>query len=364
MANKELYKDTLQELEFEIDLLVVLRRKVIMNRNVAELLREIDAKGSILAACRALRMPYSRAWESIARLERALGKKIIEPVRGGRGGGGTKLTELGRALVEEYFRRYPIAVKDKGGVSSRVRLPELMIAGSHDPLLENALGLFKAKNALTDVEVSWIGSAGGLSALMLGEADIAGVHLYDPETGEYNVPFLKRYWLSDKAVIVRGYARELVLAYSPNVELRGFEDVLLGRVKIVNRVLGSGTRVIFDVLLTREAAKLGLHPRDIKRNVRGYNDEVMTHYDVARHIVEGRADAGLTLRFIADLYGLHYKHVCWEKYDFAIRMDRFERAAVKAFVDFLKTDIKEIINKYKGYKADKNTGEIIYSPYG
>lgn len=362
MIGEELNEDTLRKLEFKMDLLVSLDGKIIMNRDVAELLRIIDAKGSILSACRILGMPYSRAWETIARLERALGKKVIEPVRGGRGGGGTKLTEFGRALVKEYFRRYSVVAKDERGKPNKVKLPELMIAGSHDPLLEDALRLFKTKNALIDVEVSWIGSAGGLSALMLGEADIAGIHLYDPETGKYNVPFLKRYWLSDKAVIVRGYARELVLAYSPNIELRGFEDILLGRVKIVNRILGSGTRVIFDIMLSREAKKLGMSPYEVRRTVRGYDDEVKTHYDVARRIVEGRADAGLTLRFVAELYRLRYRHVCWEKYDFAIRIDRIEKAAVKAFIGFLRTNMRRIIGKYKGYKADKSIGEIIYSP--
>ena len=55
--------------------------------------------------------------------------------------------------------------------------------------------------------VGIIGSAGGLANVMLGEADVAGVHLKDPETGVYNTPFLAKYWLDDKAVVIKGFKR-------------------------------------------------------------------------------------------------------------------------------------------------------------
>ena len=354
-------EEIFRKIRFKVDLIVEYEGKKLLDKQLADLLMLIDREGSILAACKTLKIPYSRAWESLARIERVLGVKIVEAKRGGSKGGGTQLTGFGKNILKHYLEQYSkIGIIEKEYVKPKI--PELTIIGSHDVALEKIIEAIKAKGLIKDIEVSWIGSAGGLASIMLGEADVAGVHLYDPETKTYNKPYLKRYWLENKAAIIRGYDRELVFAFRKNIEFKKAEDFFTGRFRLANRVLGSGTRSYLDNLLYKTSLKLKIDPGKIPEIIPGYNTEYKTHYGVVRAIVEGRADVGLTLRYVAEQYGLKYKHVCWEKYDFVVRKNKLNKESVKHFISIIKDEkIKELINSLSGYRIDGNIGEIIYS---
>ena len=355
--------EVLSELSFKVDLLIELRGKTVMNRDTAFLLRAIKEKGSILAACRAMGIPYSRGWEMIARLERALGFKVIEATRGGVRRGGTRLTEAGEQLLKVYFEKYEKLAGKREEVLKEAREPDIVVAGSHDPVLEELLEKFREDVSEADIEVSWIGSAGGLSSLMLSEADIAGTHLYDEKTGAYNIPFLERYWLEDKVVVIRGFERSIGFAYHPSIEFRGLDDILESRVRVVNRILGSGTRTYFDILLKKRAAEKKIDPSLIPRLVKGYSLEVKTHYDVAKTILDGKADVGLTLKYIAEKYGLNYVHIQWENYDLVVHLNSLNKKYVKKLLDYLKSpQAVNTIKTAKGYRLPLNYSKLIYKP--
>ena len=236
---------------------------------------------------------------------------------------------------------------------------DMFFIGSHCPIAEILMEKLMEKYSIKIVNV---GSMGGLLAVKRGEADVAGIHLYDPETKTYNKPYLKRYWLENKAAIIRGYDRELVFAFRKNIEFKKAEDFFTGRFRLANRVLGSGTRSYLDNLLYKTSLKLKIDPSKIPEIIPGYNTEYKTHHKVVRAIVEGRADVGLTLRYVAEQYGLKYKHVCWEKYDFVVRKNKLNKESVKHFISIIKDEkIKEMINSLAGYRIDENVGEIIYS---
>ena len=325
---------------------------VVLDERTALLLALIDRYGSLLTAAKSLGMAYSRAWESIARLERLLGVKVVEARRGGKGGGGAKLTGEGRKLLDLYVRehlkflRRPLEEPKVG-----LRRPSLVYAGSHDPLLERLLGALGGS-----VEVAWVGSSGGLALLMMGEADVAGLHLYDPSTGTYNLPYLSRYWLGDKVLLVRGYDREVGFAMREEVE-DPLGELLRGRLRLINRNLGSGTRVLLDHLLERRASELGLPPTAVRR-VRGYEVEARTHVDVARSIARGEADVGLTIRWAASQYGLAFKHVAWERFDFAVSRASLERSEeAKRFIELLSSmEARELASRMEGYRAPADMG--------
>jgi len=357
-----LFVEILNELQFEVDLIVKLEDKVVMNKSTALLLKAIQEKGSILAACRALGIPYSRGWEAIARLERALGLKVIEASRGGVKRGGASLTEVGEKLLEKYFENYRRLVGKEEAIGE-AKAPDLVLAGSHDPVLEKIVESFKENYPRLDIEVSWIGSAGGLASLMLSEADIAGTHLYDEETKTYNIPFLKRYWLEDKVIVIKGFERNLGFAYHPSVKFTGVDDILEGKVKVVNRILGSGTRTFFDLLLKKKALEKNIDPYSIPKIVKGYDLEVKTHYDVAKAILDGKAEVGLTLEYIADQYGLKYIPIQWENYDFVVRLNSLNKKYVKELLNYLKSSqAVNIIRSAKGYRLSQNYGDIVYKP--
>ena len=339
---------------FEVD------GEVVVDEKLAKLLMLIDEKKSILAASRILKLAYSRAWESIVKAERKLGVKLVEVRRGGRGGGGAALTSYGKKLLNRYLREYQIKLRKKLTIKKvKIGYPELIYAGSNDLLLEHIFGLMREKG-FGAIDTAWIGSSGGLTALMLREADLAGIHLYDPETGRYNIPYLSRYWLEDMVVVIRGYDREIGF-----VSREPFDDPLKMLIdegaRLINRNLGSGTRVHLDQILKREAERRGVSFQEFVKAIKGFRDEVKTHLEVVKAIIDGRADIGLTIRSAAEKYGLHFEHVTWEKFDFAILKDRFEKRSIQGFIKILKSDtIKELAGKLAGYRVPEDSGNLIY----
>jgi len=327
----------------------------ILDSETAKLLKLIDKYNSIYLASKALGLAYSRAWDRLAKIEATLGVKVVEKVRGGRGGGGTKLTKYGKELL----RFYEETVKALGLTfeiheKPKVR-PQILIVGSNDILLELFIGYLRRKYKI-NVETSWIGSSGGLAALMLNEADVATAHLYDPETRMYNKPFLKNYWLEDKAEIIKGYLREQVLAYHPSLSFNSIDEVLesliKGELRLVNRNLGSGTRVHLDYMLRGFCKRRNLNFHQVIKRIKGYNVEVFSHLETAKMIAEGKAEVGLMLRYAAEVYKLKYIHYTWEEYDFIILKDKMRNENVKLFINELQSkSLIDIAKTLIGYKV-------------
>lgn len=364
--NTEVIEKLIPKFVKKIDVVLELEGVRVLDRQAAELLKLIDVYGSLFLASKVLGISYSRAWERVNKIEHALGIKIVKRRRGGVRGGGTSLTPEGKyllsyyeELLKEYGLRYVTPVKKLKAY------PQLMVVGSHDIILEIFLGYLR-KNYGMYVETSWVGSSGGLTSLMLNEADIAPVHLYDPSTNTYNVSYLKNYWLENKVIVVKGFQREMVFAYHPNLSFNNLEDILnsliKGNLTLVNRNVGSGTRVLLDFLIKKYCEKHELSFGKIIKSIKGYENEVRTHLDVAKAIASGEADVGLLLRYCGELYKLKYIHVKWENYDFVILKDRLRNKYVRIFINELKSvKLKNVVNKYVGYKIPPDIGTIYYT---
>ena len=353
-------KDPVKGLEARVEVVLEARGEEVVDSRLARVLEEVERRGSLLAACRAVGAPYSRTWEKITRAEKLLGGKLLEARRGGVGGGGAALTKLGRALLKRYAEAQA-KVSVKTSMRGEAKVPELVVAGSHDPALELLIGGLRAEKAGMDIEVAWLGSAGGLAALMMGDAHVAGSHLLDPDTSRYNIPFLARYWLEGRVYVVRGYRRELGLVYRPETKVRGISDLLEGELRLVNRNPGSGTRVLLDHLLRQAALDEGIDPEDVSKKVKGYDREVRTHVEVAREVASGSADVGVAVRYAASLYGLGFTRLLWEWYDLVVLKSAMRREPVKRLLSALRSRrFRKNLERMKGYKVSVETGEIIY----
>jgi putative molybdopterin biosynthesis protein len=204
-------------------------------------------------------------------------------------------------------------------IGCSVEPADLVAIGSHCTGLDRLLGLVEDRG--WRVKSMWVGSQGGLLAAGRGECDVAGVHLLDPATGQYNVPFLP-----DDTRLLRGYGRMQGLVFrcgDPRFEGRHASDAaraaaLDGSCRMVNRNRGSGTRVVIDGLLA------GARPP-------GFLVEVRSHNAVAAAVVQGRADWGVAIAPVARDYGLGFLPIAAERYDFAIPAHRWDRPAVEAF---------------------------------
>ena len=145
-----------------------------------------------------------------------------------------------------------------------------------------------------------VGSLGGLAALRRGETHLAGCHLLDAGTGEYNVADVRRYLPDTPVVIVRlvGRTQGLMVAPGNPLDITALDDLLRSDVRFVNRQRGSGTRVLLDYHL----GQLGIEPASVP----GYGREEYSHLAVAAAVSGGSANAGLGILSAARALGLDF----------------------------------------------------------
>jgi len=279
--------------------------KKVLDIRGLRLISVLDEVNSLLEASKLLGIPYSRAWEYIAKLERILKVDIIRVTRGGRGG--LLLTQEGLEIVK-YIKN-----SIKAGVEPHRRTYDidLHIAGSDDTLLSSVIGVMKRKHYL-NILYSKIGSLRGLFSLMMGDAHIAPIHLLDPDIGEYNVPYVRRLGLDGYTVIITGYEREVGFIYRKDISVKSIEDIVQNDYRIVNRCRGAGIRILFDNLIKEYAENHRMSFGDVLSKLKGYDDEAETHEETVTYILGGTADVTLGLKIDASSAGLGFTPLKWE----------------------------------------------------
>jgi putative molybdopterin biosynthesis protein len=247
--------------------------------------------------------------------------------------------------------------------SSSFRAADLLIMGSHCVGLDVLIELILRAKPGFSARVINTGSLGGLRALSQGIADVAGLHLLDEATGVYNKPFLSKYGLEDRAVLVRGYNRlqGFIVAPGNPKKIRGFEDLLRDDITMINRNPGSGTRILTDMGLRFLAKAKGLEFEELLKRIRGYEIEAKSHSAVAAAVFHGKADVGLGIKAVAEAYGLGFIKVSEEHYDFAILKERMGKEGVKAFLSVLRSKEfgEELKRRAPGLIVEEGTGTII-----
>ena len=223
--------------------------------------------------------------------------------------------------------------------------------GSHDLILDVLSDLMPTRFPGNYLSSTHVGSMGGLMALKRGEAHLAPTHLLDEETGEYNVPILKRMF-SEPMALVKGVDRiqGIIVQKGNPLGIRGISD-LVG-VNYVNRQRGAGTRVLLDYKLKQA----GIDPASIK----GYDREAATHMAVAAAIAGGSADAGMGIESAARAMNLDFIEVGPEEYDFAVPVRFLALPHVQRFLEILKSEeFAKRLEKLGGYSL-RQTGTVLY----
>jgi putative molybdopterin biosynthesis protein len=181
-------------------------------------------------------------------------------------------------------------------------------------------------------------------ALQRGEAHLAGTHLLDPQTGDYNVSYLRRYLPGVPTVLVTLVGREqglIVPAGNPR-GLRGLADLAQPGVRFVNRQRGAGTRMLLDY----ELGRLGLTPDSIT----GYDREEYTHLAVAAAVASGAAEAGLGIHSAAAALGLAFVPLFNERYDLAVPRMFYESPLLGPLFEVLHDPaFKAAVSQLAGY---------------
>lgn len=244
------------------------------------------------------------------------------------GKGSGSVTTFGRADGFITIPRHTEIVE--AGETVQVRLigrsleiADLIVIGSHCAGLDALLTELQRRGITS--KLLTVGSSAGLAAARRGECDLAGVHLLDPQTGQYNRPFL-----SGSLELIEGYRRTQGIVFRPGdarFEERTLEQIVERAVNdpdcvMVNRNQGSGTRILIDRLLG------GARPA-------GYAVQPGNHNAVVASVAQRRADWGLAIESLARAGGLGFLPYQEEQYDFVIPQSRRNRPAVKAFIDLL-----------------------------
>jgi molybdate-binding protein len=198
--------------------------------------------------------------------------------------------------------------------------------------------------------LTWVESS-SLTALRLlgsGEAHAAGTHLWDPDTGEYNTPYVRRELSGRRLVIVTlsEWQQGLIIARGNPKGLSGPAELARPDITIVNREVGAGSRTLLD----RWLQEAGL----TAAQVNGYGHEVSSHLDVATAVARGQADAGPGIMAVARALGLDFLPIQEERYDLVIPLEFLNAPAVQAVLDVaVSRPFQEELATLGGYDSSK-----------
>ncbi|RDU37774.1 excisionase [Neobacillus piezotolerans] len=226
------------------------------------------------------------------------------------------------------------------------------LAGSHDFLVEHLVKEAAAAQGL-QIQPTYIGSLEGLMMVYRGQADIAAMHLLDPTSQQYNLPFIHQLFVYETISVIRLASREqgFIVAKGNPKGIIGFSDLTRKDIRFINRQKGSGTRFLLDSKLLAS----GIAPADIN----GYENEEWTHLSTASHISRGAADAAFGIRSAASHLGLDFIPVAKEQFDLVFRWTDENRETLGKLASYIQSEnFKRSLSNLEGYDISELGAKI------
>lgn len=257
---------------------------------------------------------------------------------------GTLIVPKGEEVIEEGQK-----VRVRLECSRRCVDSTILFVGSNDPLVDQLSDLLRERKL--NLSIVSVGSLGGVRAVARAQAHLGGIHLFDPKTETYNLPYLRE--MLSGFVLVKFVKRlqGIVVQKDNPKSIKTLYDLTRKDVKFVNRQKASGTRILLDYYLE----KLGIEPSEID----GYENEELTHIGVALKVKKGLADAGLAVAHVAKLMDLDFVPICWEDYDLLILPEFFEDERFKIILGVITSrEFKNLASNYAGYDTSE-VGKIV-----
>ncbi len=239
-------------------------------------------------------------------------------------------------------------------LASKEEISDAIVStGSHDVVLDLLASELSRQNPGRNLASSNVGSLGGLLALSRGDAHLAGTHLLDESTGEYNLSYIRRHLKGIPIVLVAlvGRVQGLFVPSGNPMGITGLADLAREDVTFVNRQHGSGTRLLLDHLLGGA---------DIPASsIRGYVREEYTHLAVAATVAGGNADAGLGILSAARAVGTDFIPLANEQYDLAIPTSFYEGEDLAPLLELIRDDsFRQKVDALAGYDTSR-MGEVV-----
>lgn len=284
-----------------------------------------------------------------------INEKMVYSLISEKGLPATKITGkwlFPKHLVEQWIEANTINYPEPS-----TRLPPyhglLIIAGSNDPLLEKAITLFNQTHMEHVAVFGNLGSMGGLRALRRDLCHMASSHLLQEDEADYNFDFASKELERMPAVINFCRREQGILVQKGNPKgIASVADFARPGIRMVNRPLNTGTRLLFD----RALSALGISGDEIE----GYHREIPKHIDVGIEILTGRADAAPCIRPVANLLDLDFIPLRWERYDLLMTRERFFEQGVQLFIGMLhEVSFLSLAREIEGYDVSM-AGKMVF----
>ena len=228
---------------------------------------------------------------------------------------------------------------------------EILFAGSHD-LTIDLLTRKLAERGITLLP-AFCGSLDGLIELYKGRVEMAGTHLLDRASGEYNLPYIRCLLPNEGVLVINLVSRWqgfMVPKSNPKM-ITSWGELLSGRHRIANRQRGSGTRVLLDFNMQQ----LGVLPGEIP----GYDLELTTHYATGSAVLQGTADAALGIESVARGLGLDFFPIHEERYDLVIPAHLSKQERFQDLLNILQDPVfKQAVVAQGGYNISMTGKQI------
>ncbi len=288
-------------------------------------------------------------------LGRVGGRLVATPLQRGAG----VIMSLVRADGLALIPRFSEGVDEGAEVEVELLRPlkqiegTIVAIGSHDLTLDLLADRLRRSYPAYSLSSSNVGSLGGLMALRRGESHLAGSHLLDEESGEYNLPFVRRYLRGRDIVVVNLVRRVQGLIVAPGnpLAVTHLGDLRRPDIAFVNRQRGSGTRVLLDYKL----AELGIDPSEI----RGYDREEYTHLAVAASVAAGGADTGLGILSAARALDVDFVPLMSEQYDLVAPREFYDSDLLRPLFELIRSDAFRVAVDALGGYDTSSTGSVV-----
>lgn len=321
------------------------------------LLAAVQEGGAIAQAARSVGLSYRHAWGQIKQAEALFGHALLDAGRGR----GSRLTPLAEKLIwadrRILARLSPLLQSLASELENELERslartpPALRLQASHGFAIAALLEQLEA--AHLSVELRYRNSFESVAALARGECDLAGFHV---PIGEFQSAAAARYakWLRDDRhmlVQVAVRAQGLFAAAGNPKHVRGLADLRRRELRFVNRHEGSGTRMLTELMLTRE----GIEPGAIG----GWDSAEFTHAAVAAFIASGMADVGVGVETAARRFGLHFMPLVRERYFLAFSKAALKDPPMPQVLRLLSSPAyRSAVSRLAGYEAGE-TGRVL-----
>lgn len=258
-------------------------------------------------------------------------------------------TNLQEKSISKSSNTYTLSLED-----AQVHLNNDFVICGQDILLDILSRYLEVNSQGIHVLRSYSGSYNALLGLYHGKVQIATSHLWDGDSGEYNIPYVRRLVPGIPSVIIHLACRMqgfYVLKNNPK-GIKGWEDLKRQDITIVNREKGSGSRILLDEQLRR----IGIAGYTIN----GYNRECLSHLTVASTVARGGADVGLgNEKNAQQVQGVDFIPLQKERYELVMKKEDMNKPPFKAIIDILRSEeFKMEILGIDGYDFSE-TGKIV-----